>query len=117
MHVCNAIPDEPKKIKGIIHWVSSKSPKALFEIYDPLYEDSIIVYNPKVTTYEGFVEQFALDLLTKSESNGFNVFQFERLEFFKFDRYDKVDCLYLSESLILLINSMSKHNHLKFDFK
>lgn len=82
--VKDIIPDQPKKIKGIIHWVNSNSPKAVFEIYESLYgDDGVIKNGSKINIYNGYVEQFVIDSL----KNNITVFQFERLGYFKFNRY------------------------------
>ena len=70
-------PDKPKKIKGIIHWVNSNSHNAIFEIYPDNLVDS-------VKTFNGFVEEFVIESINK----GNKIFQFERIGYFKFDRYE-----------------------------
>ncbi|AYV80677.1 MAG: glutaminyl-tRNA synthetase [Harvfovirus sp.] len=69
INVSLTTPANPKKIKGIIHWVNSGASAAIFEIY----QDKILRYN-------GFIEPYALTQLDK-------IMQFERLGYFKFDRY------------------------------
>lgn len=77
----NNTPDNPKKIKGIIHWLSDKgSVPARFELFNELYIDG--KYNPSSKTVKnGYVESYVMDNLDK-------MFQFERIGFFKFDRYE-----------------------------
>jgi glutaminyl-tRNA synthetase len=74
-------PENPKKIKGIIHWVSKEdSAGAIFEIYTSLLKDNKLNEKSK-HVYNGYVEKTVMLDLTKT-------YQFERVGFFKFDRYE-----------------------------
>lgn len=75
----NHVPENPKKIKGVIHWVSKhEAVPAKFELFESLFEND--EFNPKSKiTLNGYVERYVNHNLNE-------VFQFERLGFFKFDR-------------------------------
>ncbi len=81
IYVTKTTPDKPKRIKGIIHWLSSKSAQnAKFELYDQLLSDG--AFNTKSLDVKmGFVEPAVMENLDK-------IFQFERLGYFKFDRFE-----------------------------
>jgi glutaminyl-tRNA synthetase len=82
------VPDKPKKIKGVIHWLSDDSPCAEFEIYDDLYNtDGTINHESKINRFSGYVEKYVMDSIL--ENNGIDLFQFERLGYFKFDHFKK----------------------------
>jgi glutaminyl-tRNA synthetase len=88
VQVKNIIPANPKKIKGVIHWVSVQfSKKARFELFTDLLEEGH--YNEKSKKVkDGYVEDWvANDIL----SNPNPVYQFERLGYFKYDRTDSTD--------------------------
>lgn len=70
-------PEKPKKIKGIIHWVNNNSHSAIFEIYPDNLTDPVKIYN-------GFVEEYVMESINKN----YKIFQFERIGYFKFDRYE-----------------------------
>ena len=75
-------PDKPKKIKGIIHWVSHEdSTECLFELYENILDENGEFNKKSKIQYKGRVENSVLMALTKS-------YQFERLGYFKFDRYE-----------------------------
>ncbi len=74
-------PPNPKKVKGCIHWISEKDAiPAIFELYTDLAPNGIFDSNSKKIK-DGFIEKYVMDNLNK-------VFQFERIGFFKFDRYE-----------------------------
>lgn len=88
IQVKNIIPANPKKIKGVIHWVSTPfSTRARFELFNDLFEEG--QYNEKSKEVkDGYIEEWVSnDIL----SNPNPVYQFERLGYFKFDRLDPVD--------------------------
>jgi glutaminyl-tRNA synthetase len=104
--VCDIVPDKPKKIKGVIHWVNYESPKALFEVYGSLYnQDGTINMGTKITTHEGYIEQYVLDNINLKSPLNELVFQFERLGYFKFDRFQ--DNLPV---FIMVIDLVDKYN-------
>jgi glutaminyl-tRNA synthetase len=83
----NVVPENPKKIKGIIHWVDSSSPKAICVTYEDLYNsDGSIKTNSNINESECYIEQYVMDMLTKNPMAN-HIFQFERLGYFKFDRF------------------------------
>lgn len=106
VNVCDSIPDKPRKVKGIIHWVSTNSPKAFFEIYEPLYENGKIVDNPQINVYDGYVEPYVIEAINKNITH---VFQFERLGFFKFDRFDKTQTPHIP-IFIRIIELVDRYN-------
>lgn len=80
------VPENPKKIKGVIHWISFEdSIEAKFELYNhPLFfeKDSELFFNDKSKeVYYGRVENSVMKNLEIS-------YQFERLGYFKFDRFE-----------------------------
>lgn len=82
IQVKNAIPVNPKKIKGVIHWTSTTTSfLAKFEQFDDLLENGVFNPNSK-TCYKGYVENYVLQDLNKT-------YQFERVGYYKFDRYDE----------------------------
>lgn len=91
--VRDCVPDKPKKIKGVIHWVKADAPKIIFEIYDDLYDsDGVVKPNSQIHRHNGMIENYVEDYLVEhvkeSDENRSNiVFQFERLGYFKFDRF------------------------------
>jgi glutaminyl-tRNA synthetase len=95
--VKDIIPEKPKKIKGVIHWVSKeRSKRIIIQIYDDLYDvvegiDKNIKMNlnSKIMCYDSLVENYVIEYL-ESQIDKINiVFQFERLGYFKFDHYSK----------------------------
>ncbi|VBB18330.1 glutamine tRNA-synthetase [Yasminevirus sp. GU-2018] len=86
----NVVPDKPKKIKGVVHWVSvDDSVPVIFETCDPLYkDDGVIDETSRIHRSNGFVERFVIDTLVKTENKTNLVFQFERVGYYKFDRYE-----------------------------
>jgi len=108
--VCDIVPDKPKKIKGIIHWVSSESPKAIFEVYDTLYnDDGTINNNSKKYTHNGYIEKYILDMIITDNEKINTVFQFERLGYFKFDRFHECDDIKIPV-FIMVIDLIDKYN-------
>ena len=79
--VKNVIPPNPKKIRGIIHWVSESDLVAVnFELYQDLLANEN--YNPlSIIITSGYVEKYVMEDITKT-------YQFERLGYFKFDRWE-----------------------------
>lgn len=76
-----ADPVNPKKVKGCIHWISDVDAiPAKFELFTDLALDGVFNPNSKKQT-DGFVQMFVMENLDK-------IFQFERLGYFKFDRWD-----------------------------
>ncbi|XWV24559.1 glutamine tRNA-synthetase [Tupanvirus deep ocean] len=74
-------PTNPKKIKGVIHWISKDfAIPVKFELYDKLLIDGEYNPNSKIIR-DGYVEPAVMENLSKP-------YQFERLGYFKFDRYD-----------------------------
>lgn len=89
--VVETVPDKPKKIKGIIHWVDGKSHKAVFEIYNDLVDgaecDSATI---TVERHIGYVEPYVIDTVRSTDKENI-VFQFERIGYYKFDRYETIE--------------------------
>jgi glutaminyl-tRNA synthetase len=81
INTSNIIPPNPKKIKGVIHWVSHKGAvPAKFELFNQLIVDD--KYNPESKIImNGYIENFVAEHLEE-------IFQFERLGYFKFDRME-----------------------------
>lgn len=70
----------PKKVKGCIHWVNDTGIKAKFELFSELAPDNI--YDEKsIMRYDGFVEKYCMDSEIK-------IWHFERLGYFKLDRFE-----------------------------
>ena len=68
------VPPNPKKIKGIIHWVPAPSAvPTVFEVYEDVHVESVRV------RHAGF---------TRSDLNHAGVYQFERMGYFRFDRLE-----------------------------
>ncbi len=85
IRVKNTVPANPKKIKGVIHWVSTEfSQPVRFELFSELLEDG--QYNSKSKEVkDGYVENWVMnDVLFNANP----VYQFERLGYFRFDRCD-----------------------------
>ena len=76
------MPENSKKIKGILHWVSEEdSVEAIFELYDPLLKEGDYNKDSKIVRY-GRVEKAVLEFSKDT------TFQFERLGYFRIDRYE-----------------------------
>lgn len=75
-------PNNPKKIKGVIHWcsTSANSNLAKFEIFEDLLVDGSFNTASK-SVFNGYVESYVMTDLAKT-------YQFERVGYFKFDRYE-----------------------------
>ncbi len=88
--ICRIIePDKPKKIKGIIHWISTDnkySEKVIYEIFNDIMINGTLNQNSK-EIYEGYIENFAIE---KKES-----IQLERVGYFKNDREDNGKKIYI----------------------
>jgi len=96
--VKDCVPDKPKKIKGVVHWLSDDSPRAEFEIYDDLYDtDGNIKSESKINRFSGYVEKYVVDSILENEMN---LFQFERLGYFKFDHFKRSTLDDLSLSIV-----------------
>ena len=77
----SAVPENPKKIKGCISWVSKDdSTMVKFELYENLFNSNEINRNSKCD-HIGYVENFVMNNLDI-------IYQFERIGYFKFDRYE-----------------------------
>lgn len=80
-----AVADAPagKKVRGTIHWVSEAgSVPALFEHYsDPVVDHSGKIRPESRVLHAGYVEKAVMNALDTP-------YQFERLGFYKFDRYE-----------------------------
>lgn len=75
-------PDKPNAIKGIIHWVSDEdSIPCIFEFYQNILDENGQFNTNSKKTYRGRVEKSVMSDLAQS-------YQFERLGYFKFDRYE-----------------------------
>lgn len=98
-----AKPVQPKKVKGIIHWVSSCSPSALFEVHEDLYAKGGELVN-SVKKFRGNVEKFVMDMLNRAPDT---IFQFERLGYFKLDRYDTTTQLPVFMRVIELVDKFN----------
>ena len=97
--VKNIIPENPKKIKGIIHWVSEKdSIECEFEIYDTLLKNNEFNKDSKIIKY-GRLEKSALEYLDK-------ILQFERVGFFRFDRFENNKPIFIR--IIDLVDKFNK---------
>jgi|688.fasta_scaffold19236_5 glutaminyl-tRNA synthetase len=82
IRVLPIIPENPKKIKGVIHWVSSEySTKCIFEIYDTLLKDGKFNESSK-KIYNGYIENFVMEKINENLP-----FQLERVGFFKFYKF------------------------------
>jgi glutaminyl-tRNA synthetase len=80
-----ATPEKPKKIKGILHWLSHEdSIPCKFELYDNLLNKDGNYNDNSKLVLDGRVEKEILNDLTQT-------YQFERLGFFKFDKYSSDD--------------------------
>ena len=77
-------PEKPNKIKGIIHWLNEMSPCAIFEIYEDLY-DKKDTFTNSIKQYKGYVEEYVIEEIKNKGVD--TVMQFERLGYFKLDRY------------------------------
>jgi len=75
VHCRDVVPERPKKVKGIIHWLADESAAyALFELYEDMD-----VSTPKQVRC-GYV---GADIWEAAVGT---VFQFERVGFFRLDR-------------------------------
>jgi glutaminyl-tRNA synthetase len=75
-------PDKPKKIKGVIHWVSEEdSTECIFELYSNMLDEKGDFDKNSLVVKRGRVESSVMKDLTKT-------YQFERVGYFKFDRYE-----------------------------
>ena len=73
-----------KKIKGCIHWISkSEATKVIYELFTELAPNGVFDSNSIIKKI-GYIQSFAKNNLDK-------VFQLERIGYFKFDRYEKID--------------------------
>jgi glutaminyl-tRNA synthetase len=88
MIICKVVePEKPKKVKGIIHWVSADSAyseKVKFILYNDLMINGNLNINSK-EEHIGYIENYAT---TITES-----MQLERVGYFKYDYTDKTDGL------------------------
>lgn len=96
--VKNTLPKNPKKIKGIIHWVSLEdSIDCKFEIYDTLLINNEYNEKSKIIKY-GKIEKSVMHNLDKT-------FQFERVGFFRYDRTEENIPVFIQ-----IIDLMDKYN-------
>ena len=73
-----------KKIKGCIHWISDvDAVKVKYELFSELAPGGVFNPNSKITKI-GYIQKYVLDILDKPV-------QLERIGFFKFDRFDKLN--------------------------
>ena len=81
--ICKIEPANPKKVKGCISWVSeSDAIPVIYELYTDLAPDG--KFNPdSKTVSKGYIQKYAL-----KPENICKVFQLERVGYFKFDRYE-----------------------------
>ena len=71
--------ENPKKIKGCIHWVSKEDCiEAIFELYTDLAPNGVFDPHSKIIK-KGFVEKYCIT---------HELWQFERLGYFKLDRFE-----------------------------
>ncbi len=83
-------PPNPKKIKGCIHWVSeSDAVPVIYELYTDLAPNGVFDPSSKKVS-KGYIQKFALE-----PENISNVFQLERVGYFKFDRYEGSDPVFI----------------------
>jgi len=99
-----------KKPKGIIHWVNSSSPKAIFKTYESIYDGKT---EPKIIVNHGYVEDYVIDdikhnILENKKENC--VYQFERLGYYKFDHFDE-DSVAVFIKIIELVDTYNKINN------
>jgi glutaminyl-tRNA synthetase len=84
MIICKVVePEKPKKVKGIIHWVSADplySEKVKFILYNDLIINGLLNNNSK-EEHIGFIENYA--------SNIKDSMQLERVGYFKYDHTNK----------------------------
>ncbi len=85
-----AEPTNPKKVKGCIHWISeSDAVQVIYELYTDLAPDGIFNPNSKKSV-KGYIQKYALE-----PENISKVFQLERVGYFKFDRYEGIDPVFI----------------------
>ena len=79
--ICRIVtPEKPKKIKGIIHWVSADdkySSKVKFELYNDVLINGELNKN-SIEKFEGYLENYAIEINDSM--------QLERVGYFKYDR-------------------------------
>ena len=76
--ICKIVePEKPKKIKGIIHWVSTSSTKVKYVLYNDILINGVFNVNNK-EEYIGYIENYAA---TVTDS-----MQLERVGYFKYDK-------------------------------
>lgn len=80
------IPENPKKVKGIIHWVSEEDAiEVIYELFTDLASNG--EFNPdSKKTMMGYISKYVFELEYKDK-----VFQLERVGYFKLDRYDEIN--------------------------
>lgn len=81
VRVVRSTPDNPKKIRGIIHWVNEHAVDCIFEEYESLMTCGTF-NNLSKRIHRGKIEAYALEIKDKP-------LQLERIGYFKFDRYDE----------------------------
>jgi glutaminyl-tRNA synthetase len=80
VRVVKTFPENPKKIKGVIHWVNESAIDCIFEEYESLMTSNTF-NNVSKSVHTGKIELYALEIKDKP-------LQLERVGYFKFDRYD-----------------------------
>lgn len=71
--------DNPKKVKGCIHWIGKEDiVEAIFELYTDLAPNGVFDPSSKIIK-KGYVEKYCLTR---------DLWQFERIGYFKFDRIE-----------------------------
>lgn len=76
-------PENPKKIKGCIHWISDVDAVPVFyELFSDLAPNGEFDPSSKKIHW-GYIQKYALE-----PSNINKIFQLERVGYFKFDRYE-----------------------------
>lgn len=88
--ICKIVTSEkPKKIKGIIHWVSADekySTKVKYELFNDVLINGELNKN-SLEKYEGYIENYALDIIDS--------IQLERVGYFKYDRNEDNKRVYI----------------------
>lgn len=81
LEITHCVPPNPKKVKGCIHWISDvDAVPAKFELFTDMAPNGQFDPTSKKES-TGYVQSFVMDNLDK-------LFQFERLGYFKFDRWE-----------------------------
>ncbi len=83
-------PSNPKKVKGCIGWIGeTDAVPVIYELFTDLAPGG--VFNPgSKTVVKGFIQKYALE-----PENISKIFQLERTGYFKFDRYEETDPVFI----------------------